>query len=92
MLPPCANSIPLAPSRAIAKSLEKPALGRPLRRELCFFKRVHFAPPCFVPADVFLPRHMTWFDITVLAVVQGIAEFLPVSSSGHLVILTRRWA
>ena len=27
-----------------------------------------------------------FFDITVLAVLQGVAEFLPVSSSGHLVI------
>lgn len=30
---------------------------------------------------------MQWLHILVLAVVQGIAEFLPVSSSGHLVIL-----
>src|SRR6056297_1083598 len=30
---------------------------------------------------------MQWFQILVLAVVQGIAEFLPISSSGHLVIL-----
>lgn len=28
-----------------------------------------------------------FFDITVLAVLQGVAEFLPISSSGHLVIL-----
>ena len=28
-----------------------------------------------------------FFDVTVLAVLQGIAEFLPISSSGHLVIL-----
>lgn len=30
---------------------------------------------------------MDWFQITVLAIVQGVAEFLPISSSGHLVIL-----
>ncbi|MEX0825097.1 MAG: undecaprenyl-diphosphate phosphatase [Pirellulaceae bacterium] len=30
---------------------------------------------------------MQWLHIVVLAVVQGVAEFLPVSSSGHLVIL-----
>lgn len=30
---------------------------------------------------------MTTFEIIVLAIVQGIAEFLPISSSGHLVIL-----
>lgn len=28
-----------------------------------------------------------FFDVTVLAVLQGVAEFLPISSSGHLVIL-----
>jgi len=28
-----------------------------------------------------------FFDVTVLALLQGVAEFLPVSSSGHLVIL-----
>jgi undecaprenyl-diphosphatase len=30
---------------------------------------------------------MTFFEMLVLAVVQGIAEFLPISSSGHLVVL-----
>ena len=28
-----------------------------------------------------------FFDVTLLAVLQGVAEFLPISSSGHLVIL-----
>ena len=28
-----------------------------------------------------------WIYIVILAVVQGIAEFLPISSSGHLAIL-----
>ena len=28
-----------------------------------------------------------FFDVTVLAVLQGVAEFLPVSSSGHLVVV-----
>ncbi|MBR6587186.1 MAG: undecaprenyl-diphosphate phosphatase, partial [Kiritimatiellae bacterium] len=27
-----------------------------------------------------------FLDVTVLSVLQGIAEFLPISSSGHLVI------
>ena len=27
-----------------------------------------------------------FFDVTILAVLQGVAEFLPISSSGHLVI------
>lgn len=29
---------------------------------------------------------MTWFEAILLAVVQGITEFLPISSSGHLVL------
>lgn len=30
---------------------------------------------------------MNWFQINILAIVQGITEFLPISSSGHLVIV-----
>ena len=30
---------------------------------------------------------MGLFDLLLLAVVQGVTEFLPVSSSGHLVLL-----
>jgi len=30
---------------------------------------------------------MEWLKIIVLAIVQGVAEFLPISSSGHLVVL-----
>jgi undecaprenyl-diphosphatase len=29
---------------------------------------------------------MLWFEILLLAVIQGIAEFLPISSSGHVVV------
>mgnify|MGYP000943092728 CR=1 FL=1 len=28
-----------------------------------------------------------WFYIIIMAVIQGVAEFLPVSSSGHLAVL-----
>ncbi len=31
---------------------------------------------------------MQWWQILILAVIQGIAEFLPISSSGHLVIVS----
>ena len=32
---------------------------------------------------------MTWWQVVVLAVLQGLTEFLPVSSSGHLAIASR---
>ena len=32
---------------------------------------------------------MTWSQVIVLAVLQGLTEFLPVSSSGHLAIASR---
>ena len=31
-------------------------------------------------------RMQEFFNVTILAVLQGVAEFLPISSSGHLVI------
>jgi len=30
---------------------------------------------------------MSWLQIVVLAIVQGLSEFLPISSSGHLVLV-----
>jgi undecaprenyl-diphosphatase len=32
---------------------------------------------------------MSWWQVVVMAVVQGLTEFLPVSSSGHLAIVSR---
>ncbi|MDR0761921.1 MAG: undecaprenyl-diphosphatase, partial [Campylobacteraceae bacterium] len=30
---------------------------------------------------------MNWFEVFILSIVQGITEFLPVSSSAHLVLV-----
>lgn len=32
---------------------------------------------------------MSWWQVIVLAAAQGLTEFLPVSSSGHLAIVSR---
>ena len=32
---------------------------------------------------------MSWLQVVVLSVVQGLTEFLPISSSGHLAIVSR---
>jgi undecaprenyl-diphosphatase len=32
---------------------------------------------------------MTWFEAVVLGVIQGLTEFLPISSSAHLLVLSR---
>lgn len=36
-----------------------------------------------------VPLEMSWLQTVVLAVVQGLTEFLPISSSGHLAITSR---
>jgi undecaprenyl-diphosphatase len=36
-----------------------------------------------------LRRYMSLFTLAILAIVQGITEFLPISSSGHLILLPR---
>ena len=32
---------------------------------------------------------MSWWQVIFLAILQGLTEFLPISSSGHLAIVSR---
>ena len=32
---------------------------------------------------------MTWFEAIILGIVQGLTEFLPISSSAHLLIVSQ---
>lgn len=34
---------------------------------------------------------MSWFGVLLLAVVQGITEFLPISSTGHMILVAHIW-
>ena len=46
------------------------------------------SPECLSPTPPFThtPTPMSWWEAIVLGLVQGLAEFLPISSSGHLVL------
>ena len=34
---------------------------------------------------------MEWFEALILGLIQGLTEYLPVSSSGHLAICSVQW-
>lgn len=36
---------------------------------------------------VYCPLYMEWVDVIILGLVQGVTEFLPISSTGHLVLI-----
>jgi undecaprenyl-diphosphatase len=74
--------------------LENPAVAI-TELTIDFFVPVVLKPPILgdLPA-IADPWYVTWFQAFVLGIVQGITEFLPISSTAHLLVFTKAmgWA
>jgi hypothetical protein len=46
-----------------------------------------YTPWVYGPLDCRGSQHMPLYHLVIIALIQGITEFLPVSSSGHLILL-----
>lgn len=46
-------------------------------------------PPGALPPALVNLEFMTYFDVIIISIVEGITEFLPISSTGHMILTSR---